>query len=433
MIGRNDSVASRFLEKNPEMFIADCPCHLSHIAASHANNAFSNVLGLNVEDFYVDCFYWFEKSSKRKGKLLEYFEFCNQEYQAILKHLHVRWLSLRCMERILKKFPSLRSYFASEESTDQQFQRLSQVFDNPLLEPALLFKTSSISLFTTFNLLLQRDEPTIPVLKPAIETLGKNIGSIAELNLDNEEMFLEPKSLFLGGTTKFTLNRLHNNGTISDSDYKKLHSAVHHYFKKYILEKFPVNNDVLCNAVWVDVLHRIDARWDHVQFFLETFSSLPLLQDMNFDELYDEFVDYQTLTDECIGKQVWEEAKVIDDYDEDGNGIVRHRVDILWWHLGQLKVRETPPNCRFRQLSKVAEIVLVIPHSNAEQERLFSIVRKNKTDSPSKLKLDGTLSSILTMKSQYPEASTPFYKWKPSDQILKDSKKAAITYNKKHD
>ena len=345
MIGRNDSVASRFLEKNPEMFIAGCPCHLSHIAASHANDAFSDVLGLNVEDVCLDCFYWFKKSSKRKGKLLEYFEICNQEYQAVLKHLSVRWLSLqRCMERILKKFPSLRSYFASEESTDQRFQRLSQVFDNPLLEPALLFQTSSSSLFTTFNLLLQRDEPTIQVLKPAIETLGKkianriilpsvmkNIGSIAELNLDNEEIFLEPKSLFLGGTTKFTLNRLRNNGTISDSGYKKLHSAAHHYFKsslKYILEKFPVNNDVLCNAVWVDVLHRIDARWDHVQFFLDTFSSLPLLQDMNFDELYDEFVDYQTLTDECIGKQAWEEAKVIDDYDEDGNEIVRHRVDI---------------------------------------------------------------------------------------------------------
>ena len=169
----------------------------------------------------------------------------------------------------------------------------------------------------------------------------KDIGLIAELNLDNEEIFLEPKSLFLGGTTKFTLNRLGNNGTISDSDYKKLHSAAHHYFKsslKYILEKFLVNNDVLCNVVWVDVLHRIDARWDHVQFFLDTFSSLPLLQGMNFDELYDEFVDYQTLTDECIGKQAWEEAKVIDYYNEDENVTNNFRVDILWWHLGQLKV-----------------------------------------------------------------------------------------------
>lgn len=70
--------------KNPEIFIAGCPCHLAHIAASHANDAFSDVLGLNVEDVCVDCFYWFDKSSKRKGKLLEYFEFGNQEYRAVL-------------------------------------------------------------------------------------------------------------------------------------------------------------------------------------------------------------------------------------------------------------------------------------------------------------------------------------------------------------
>ena len=67
------------------MFIAGCPCHLAHIAASNTNDAFSDILGLNVEDVFIDCFYWFDKSSKCKGKLLEYFEFCNQEYQDVLK------------------------------------------------------------------------------------------------------------------------------------------------------------------------------------------------------------------------------------------------------------------------------------------------------------------------------------------------------------
>jgi len=52
----------------------------------------------------------------------------------------------------------------------------------------------------------------------------------------------------------------------------------------------------------------------------------------------------------------------------------------------------------------------VIPHSNAEEERLFSILRKNKTDSCSCLGLDGTLSNILAMKLAYPEEMTPSYK-----------------------
>ena len=449
MIGRNDSVASRFVNKNPEIFVAGCPCHLAHIAASHANDSFSEILGFNVEDVCIDCFYWFDKSSKRKGKLLEYFDFCNQEYQAVLKHLSVRWLSLqRCMDRILKKYPSLKSYFSSEDFEDQRFQRLSTLFSNPLLEPALLFRTSSISLFTKFNLLLQRDEPTIHVLKPAMERLGrklanrivlprvmKDANSITELDLDDEHVFMESRSLFLGGATKFTQNQLRNGGTISDADYKKIHEAAHHYFKsslKYVLDKFPINSDVFCNAVWVNVPERLNATWENVQFFLDKFSSLTLLERIDFDELYDEFVDYQSITDDSIGKRAWEEAKVVEGMDGDGNEIAHYRVDILWWHLAHLKVAEKSTQNRFKHLPKIAEVVLVIPHSNAEQERLFSIVKKNKTDSRSNLKLDGTLSSILAMKLQYPESSTPCHEWKPSDEMLKDAKNATVKYNKKH-
>ena len=46
------------------------------------------------------------------------------------------------------------------------------------------------------------------------------------------------------------------------------------------------------------------------------------------------------------------------------------------------------------------------------------------------MKLDGTLSSILAMKTMYPESSTPCYHWNPTEDILKTSKKEAIDYNK---
>ena len=83
VVGKRNSVASRFLEKNPNVFISGCPCHLAHIATSNVNDAFSKCIGLNVEDVCVDSYYWFDKSTKRKGKLLEYFDFCNQEYHAV--------------------------------------------------------------------------------------------------------------------------------------------------------------------------------------------------------------------------------------------------------------------------------------------------------------------------------------------------------------
>ena len=104
-----------------------------------------------------------------KGKLKEYFEFYDQKYQGVLKHLSVTWLSLeRCILRATLNFTSIKSYFLSEGFSDKRFQRSEEKFTNPLLEPALLFLSSALPLFTHFNQLLQRDEPTVNILRSAI-------------------------------------------------------------------------------------------------------------------------------------------------------------------------------------------------------------------------------------------------------------------------
>ena len=116
---------------------------------------------------------------------------------------------------------------------------------------------------------------------------------------------------------------------------------------------------------------------------------------------------------------------------EGGTEVFHYRVDILWWYIAHVKQPGSSAK-RFQHLTRIAEAVLVIPHSNAEEERLFSIVRKNKTDSRSCLGLDGTLSNILAMKLAYPEEMTPCYKFRPSDDLLESSKKAASSYNREH-
>ena len=49
-------------------------------------------------------------------------------------------------------------------------------------------------------------------------------------------------------------------------------------------------------------------------------------------------------------------------------------------------------------LLKLANIILVIVHSNAEEEYLFSRVRKNLASQRASLSVDGTMSSILTFQ-----------------------------------
>ena len=80
-------------------------------------------------------------------------------------------------------------------------------------------------------------------------------------------------------------------------------------------------------------------------------------------------------------------------------------------------------------LATVALLVLTLPHSNAEEECVFSLVTKNKTKFRPSLKLDGTLSSIITLKLANSE---PCHKYELPNEVLKSAKKATMTYNQAH-
>ena len=84
---------------------------------------------------------------------------------------------------------------------------------------------------------------------------------------------------------------------------------------------------------------------------------------------------------------------------------------------------------RFARLAKVALLVLTLPHSNAEEERVFSMITKNKTDFRPNLKLDGTLMSILSVKLANPE---PCQKYEPPKAVIETAKKATMEYNRAH-
>ena len=65
-VGKKNSIMTRVLTKNKNIIINACPCHIIHNTASRAAERFSKVPRFDVEDFPVDLFHWFNKSSKRK-------------------------------------------------------------------------------------------------------------------------------------------------------------------------------------------------------------------------------------------------------------------------------------------------------------------------------------------------------------------------------
>ena len=65
-----------------------------------------------------------------------------------------------------------------------------------------------------------------------------------------------------------------------------------------------------------------------------------------------------------------------------------------------------------------AKLVLVPPHSNAGEERVFSIIRKNKTPFRPNLGIDKTL---LTIKLATQE---PCHKYEPPARVIENAGKA---------
>ena len=105
-----------------------------------------------------------------------------------------------------------------------------------------------------------------------------------------------------------------------------------------------------------------------------------------------------------------------------------YRMDILWHYLSTL--RDPDGSYRFERLSAVTMLILVIPHSNAEEERVFSMVRKNKTAFRPSLDPERTLSSILTIKLAC--SGQPAHAYEPTSEVLKNAKAATWEYNKMH-
>ena len=143
------------------------------------------------------------------------------------------------------------------------------------------------------------------------------------------------------------------------------------------------------------------------------------------NKLEEEFLQYQTMCDSDIPIKIWEEALVKEEKDDDNNS--KYRMDVIWGYLNSVK--NVDRKLTFERLAKVALLVLTIPHSNAEEERVFSLVTKNKTKFRPNLKLDGTLASILTIKLANPQLC---YKFEPPQEVIESAKKATVTYNRAH-
>ena len=72
---------------------------------------------------------------------------------------------------------------------------------------------------------------------------------------------------------------------------------------------------------------------------------------------------------------------------------------------------------------RVVQLVVILPHTNAQEERVFSTISKNKTKFRPYLQLDGILSSIISVKLANLE---PCNEYEPPKIVLEKARRATM-------
>ena len=102
----------------------------------------------------------------------------------------------------------------------------------------------------------------------------------------------------------------------------------------------------------------------------------------DMDSLTMEYLDYRSCTDDELPTFVPRSDTAVDHF---------------WADIGDMKTVADLETLRFEKLSLLAKALLVLPHSNADPERLFSMVRKVYTELRRQMD-PSTLSSLLSVK-----------------------------------
>lgn len=159
-----------------ELFGVGCAAHIVHNALQSA----ADTLPCDVEAFIVKIFGHFHIYTVRTEQLKEFCDFVELEYAAILGTSKTRWLSLGpAVERVLKLYPALKSYFASQ---DRPPVTITQFLKNPLNEAWLWFLHCQLSLFSDTVKALEKQRNTAAHSALHLRTLRQKLEERRQLS-----------------------------------------------------------------------------------------------------------------------------------------------------------------------------------------------------------------------------------------------------------
>ncbi|XP_077422813.1 uncharacterized protein LOC144052536 [Vanacampus margaritifer] len=276
------------------------------------------------------------------------------------------------------------------------------------------FLMAVLPIFNETNTFLQKDEPCVHLLHHVLSTQFRKLimrlmkpkviiaaSDITKVNFKDRANQKDDEDLFIGTNCRDYVAE-----HAKECDLTTFFSSVRAFYSStcsYMIRAFPFGDEVLVNARILDISYRQDCKFRQVRFFAERYPHLLTKDDKR--SLEEEFLVYQC---DPLTPAVTE----------------AERVDTAWNELSKLKDPATG-KAKFGALFKVAKSVLVIYHSNADCERIFSHVNKNKTEFRASLSTK-VLGSLMTRKMMMTSSGYKCHSVTHSKDQLKKSKRCTM-------
>lgn len=350
---------------NGDMEGIGCPAHLLHNTMRTA----ADTLSVDVEVIVMKIFSHFSTYTVRNERLKDFCEFVGVKYQTIVSHSKTRWLSLsNAIERILKLFPALKSYFLLLEHPPKI---LFDFFSSPLSECYLNVVHSVLHALKMKILEIEGgDKSTVDVLATLKET---------------EKIFKERHD---ANFIPISVKTLIKSEDILPEKAEEFLSEVQRFYK--------IGYDYLRS--WMDALNKYDVyswmKLNSSPTWQQLEESCLALKEKNVgiddNELFTEWSNLREfVTNELEkNKENWTEIST------------QHKW-VRYLSACELK-------CQYTQLLIICQYVFSIPAHNAHVERIFSTMSLQWTKERNRLELS-TVEAILQILVNERKSCSEFY------------------------
>ncbi|KAK1874558.1 Pre-mRNA-splicing factor CLF1 [Dissostichus eleginoides] len=278
--GIHNSVFTNLKRKQNDLLRGNCHAHIVHNTVKHALDK----LTVDVENVVLKVYGHFSISAKRRESLKEFCEFCDVEFQEILRHVTTRWLSLNpAIHRLMQTWTALKSYFISlGDECPKQVQALlklnrdSTVEDEDIVEIYLLFCNNILSLFEEVVKSLESNRTTCVELYSIMDEF-------------RQKLIQRRDNLFYGYLTRQKLQRLlPHDAHMARAEFTAFLNTAISYVEKWF--DFSEEN-------WLFSLQPLLLQHGNLTFnqIEKVATKLNLINKLKMNELYDECTTANTI------------------------------------------------------------------------------------------------------------------------------------------